>query len=48
MVGGLGIKVTRPDDIRPALERALGSGKVSVVNVMTDPKGGRRGSMYLG
>jgi len=48
MVGGLGIKVTRPRDIRPALERALGSGRVSVVNVMTDPKGGRRGSMYLG
>jgi thiamine pyrophosphate-dependent acetolactate synthase large subunit-like protein len=40
--------VTRPDDIRPALERALGSGTVAVVNVMTDPKGGRRGSMYLG
>jgi thiamine pyrophosphate-dependent acetolactate synthase large subunit-like protein len=48
MVGGLGIRVTRPDDIRPALERALGSGTVAVVNVMTDPKGGRRGSMYLG
>jgi thiamine pyrophosphate-dependent acetolactate synthase large subunit-like protein len=48
MIGGLGIRVTRPDDIRPALERALGSGTVAVVNVMTDPKGGRRGSMYLG
>jgi thiamine pyrophosphate-dependent acetolactate synthase large subunit-like protein len=48
MVGGFAAKVTDPADIRPTLERALASGKVAVVNVLTDPKGGSRGSMYLG
>ena len=48
MVGGFAAKVTDPADIRPTLERALNSGKVAVVNVLTDPKGGTRGSMYLG
>jgi 2-hydroxyacyl-CoA lyase 1 len=48
MVGGFSAKVTDPADIRPTLERALSSGKVAVVNVLTDPKGGSRGSMYLG
>ena len=48
MVGGFAAKVTDPGDIRPTLERALASGKVAVVNVLTDPKGGSRGSMYLG
>ena len=40
MVGGFSAKVTDPAEIRPTLERALGSGKVSVINVITDPKGG--------
>jgi thiamine pyrophosphate-dependent acetolactate synthase large subunit-like protein len=47
-VGGFAATVTDPADIRPTLERALASGKVAVVNVLTDPKGGSRGSMYLG
>lgn len=36
-LGGHGELVERPDDLRPALERALSSGKPSVVNVLTDP-----------
>ena len=48
MVGGFAARVTDPADIRPTLDRALNSGKVAVVNVITDPKGGSRGSMYLG
>jgi 2-hydroxyacyl-CoA lyase 1 len=47
MVGGYARRVERPGDIRPALEEALGSKKVALLNVITDPKGGRRGSMYL-
>lgn len=30
--------VDAPDDIRPALERAIASGRPAIVNVMTDPK----------
>jgi 2-hydroxyacyl-CoA lyase 1 len=48
MVGGFSAKVTEASQIRPTLERALDSGRVAVVNVLTDPKGGSRGSMYLG
>jgi acetolactate synthase I/II/III large subunit len=29
--------VERPDELRPALERALGSGRPTLVNVLTDP-----------
>ena len=47
MVGGFAARVTEPGEIGPTIRRALDSGKVSVVNVITDPKGGRRGSMYL-
>ena len=36
--GGHGEFVERPQDIRPALERAAASGKPAVVNVVTDPK----------
>ena len=36
--GGYGELVERPDDLRPALERALASGKPACVNVLTDPK----------
>lgn len=35
--GGYGEHVEDPDEIRPALERALASGKVACVNVMLDP-----------
>jgi acetolactate synthase-1/2/3 large subunit len=36
-MGGHGENVTEPAQIRPALERALASGKVACVNVMLDP-----------
>lgn len=36
-LGGHGEFVEKPDDLRPALERAFESGKPAVVNVMTDP-----------
>ncbi|MBK5231310.1 MAG: hypothetical protein JJE27_09085, partial [Thermoleophilia bacterium] len=36
-LGGHGELVERPDDLRPALERAFASGKPAVVNVLTDP-----------
>ena len=37
-LGGYGVYVTEPAQIRPALERALASGKVACVNVMLDPE----------
>ncbi|MBV9214364.1 MAG: acetolactate synthase [Actinobacteria bacterium] len=36
-LGGHGELVSRPDELRPALERAFGSGKPALVNVLTDP-----------
>ena len=36
-LGGHGELVTRPDELRPALERAFSSGKPALVNVLTDP-----------
>jgi acetolactate synthase-1/2/3 large subunit len=36
-LGGHGELVERPDQLRPALERAFGSGKPALVNVLTDP-----------
>jgi acetolactate synthase-1/2/3 large subunit len=36
-LGGHGELVERPEDLRPALERAFSSGKPALVNVMTDP-----------
>jgi pyruvate dehydrogenase (quinone)/pyruvate oxidase len=35
--GGVGITVERPEEIRPALERALSSGKPSIIEVVVDP-----------
>ncbi len=35
--GGVGLTVERPEEIRPALERALQSGKPSIVEVIVDP-----------
>ncbi|HEU0303481.1 MAG TPA: thiamine pyrophosphate-binding protein [Gaiellaceae bacterium] len=35
--GGHAERVERPEELAPALERALGSGTVSIVNVMLDP-----------
>jgi len=37
-LGGHGELVERPDDLRPALERAFASGKPALVNVLTDPE----------
>src|SRR3954454_8969592 len=36
-LGGHGELVTRPDQLKPALERAFASGKPALVNVLTDP-----------
>ncbi|MGH8010987.1 MAG: thiamine pyrophosphate-dependent enzyme, partial [Candidatus Binataceae bacterium] len=35
--GGYGEFVEKPDGIRPAIERAMKSGKTALVNVRTDP-----------
>jgi len=48
MVGGHAEYVERPESIRPALERALASGRVAVIHVRIDPKATRvGGSNYL-
>jgi acetolactate synthase I/II/III large subunit len=36
-LGGYGELVERPQDLRPALERAFSAGKPALVNVLTDP-----------
>jgi acetolactate synthase-1/2/3 large subunit len=36
-LGGYGELVERPDQLRPALERAFASGRPALVNVLTDP-----------
>jgi acetolactate synthase I/II/III large subunit len=33
-----GVLVSHPDELRPALERAFGSGRPTLVNVLTDPE----------
>jgi acetolactate synthase I/II/III large subunit len=38
VLGGAGELVERPDDIGPALDRALASGVPYLVNVLTDPE----------
>lgn len=45
--GGHGERVERPEEIRPAVERALASGLPAVVNVMLDPQA-MRGHPYRG
>ncbi len=47
MVGGFARRITDPNDIGPAIKDAIAAKTVAVLNIMTDPKGGRRGSMYL-
>jgi acetolactate synthase-1/2/3 large subunit len=44
-LGGWGELVTEPDQIRPALERALASDSVACVNVMLDPEAPTRSGM---
>ncbi len=48
MVGGFGRKVEDPAEIGPTIKEAIAANTVAVINVVTDPKGGRRGSNYLG
>ncbi|MEZ5260595.1 MAG: thiamine pyrophosphate-binding protein [Acidimicrobiales bacterium] len=46
-MGGHGEHVTRPEDIRPALERAFASGKAACINVeMRQDIGAMKGSTY--
>ena len=37
-LGGYGERVTDPAQIRPALERAFGSGKAALLDVVIDPE----------
>ena len=46
-LGGHGELVARPDELRPALERAFASGKPALVNVLTDPRSSTRASANL-
>ncbi len=46
-LGGLGLFVERPEDIRPALEEAFASGRTACINVMTDPTTISPGSVAL-
>ena len=46
-LGGKGMLVENPEDIRPALEEAFASGKTTCINVMTDPTTISPGSMAL-
>jgi acetolactate synthase-1/2/3 large subunit len=41
-LGGRGSLITRPEEIRPALEKALGSDEVSCLNVVLDPTAYRK------
>jgi acetolactate synthase-1/2/3 large subunit len=46
-LGGKGLYVERPEEIRPALEEAFASGKTTCINVMTDPTTVSPGSVAL-
>ena len=46
-LGGVGMLVEDPEDIRPALEKAFASGKTVCINVMTDPTTVSPASMAL-
>jgi acetolactate synthase-1/2/3 large subunit len=46
-LGGKGILVENPDDIRPALEQAFSTNVPVCINVMTDPKPISPGSIAL-
>ncbi len=45
MVGGYGERVTDADEIQPAIQRALASNRVSIVNVITGRRAVR--TMYI-
>jgi acetolactate synthase-1/2/3 large subunit len=46
-LGGYGEHVTRPDEIRPALERAFASGKASCINVEIERDLDFKGGIYM-
>ena len=46
-LGGKGLYVEKPEEIRPALEEAFASGKTTCINVMTDPTTISPGSVAL-
>jgi thiamine pyrophosphate-dependent acetolactate synthase large subunit-like protein len=46
-LGGKGMYVERPEEIRPALEEAFASGRTACINVMTDPTTVSPGSVAL-
>ena len=45
-LGGHGEYVEKPDELRPALDRAFNSGKASIVNVIMDPGASRRPQQF--
>jgi len=46
-LGGKGMYIERPEEIRPALEEAFSSGLTTCINVMTDPSVVSPGSVAL-
>jgi acetolactate synthase-1/2/3 large subunit len=46
-LGGHGEYVERPEQIRPALERALGAGKPALVNIRLGSSGFRKDSISM-
>ncbi len=46
-MGGVGIFVEKPEEIRPALEKAFASGKPACINVLTDPTAIGPGALAL-
>jgi thiamine pyrophosphate-dependent acetolactate synthase large subunit-like protein len=46
-MGGVGIFVEKPEEIRPALEKAFASGKPACINVLTDPTAVGPGALAL-
>jgi acetolactate synthase-1/2/3 large subunit len=46
-MGGIGIFVEKPEEIRPALEKAFSSGKPACINVLTDPSAVGPGALAL-
>ena len=46
-LGGHGEWVERPEDVRPALERALGAGKPALVNVKLGVSEFRKGAISI-
>jgi acetolactate synthase-1/2/3 large subunit len=46
-MGGFGMFVEKPEEIRPALEKAFASGKPACINVLTDPTAVGPGALAL-